>query len=83
MDIQDKIINKLIEHDEQLALIREHMVTKDDLRQVTNILEGIATSVKRIEDDHTMTIEWVTRVQERVEAHDRDINKIKLQLHIA
>lgn len=83
MDIQDKIIKKLIEHDEQLALIREHMVTKDDLRQVTDILEGIATSVKRIEEDHTSVVSWVTRVQERVDSHDREINKIKLQLHIA
>lgn len=79
----DKIIVKLIEHDERMDRIEANMVTKADNQRVLDLLEGIATICKRIQEDHLFAMEWIKRLQSQVDQQESDIRKIKAQLHIA
>ncbi|KKS34025.1 MAG: hypothetical protein UU95_C0018G0001 [Parcubacteria group bacterium GW2011_GWC2_42_12] len=79
---EDKIINKLLEHDEELRKIRENMLTREDGRKLFDILEDMATRVKRIDEDRVLTHQWVKRIEDKVESHDKMIDKIKMQLKI-
>lgn len=80
---EDKIIAKLLEHDEQLKDIREKMVTKDDYRKHTELLETIASTVKITRQEQIALADWVKRLDKKVEVHDKDIKKVKVQLKIA
>lgn len=79
---EELIVKKLIEHDEQLSYIRQNMFTRDDGRKMMDILEGIATVVKKIQEDHTFAIEWLKRLQTQVERQQEDIQKIKVRLQM-
>ena len=46
---EDKIIKKLLDHDERFDKLEEKMATKDDLREIQNTLEEITTIVKRLD----------------------------------
>lgn len=56
---EEKIIQKLLDHDEKLARIEGTMATKDALREMTDILEDIATTVKDIRQEQITTTQWV------------------------
>ena len=80
---EDKVINKLIEHDEKLQHIGSDMATKDDMRNVLDTLDDIATIAKRIDQERIFTTEWVRRIQDEVEQHQTEITKLKEALNIA
>lgn len=80
---ENKIIIELLDHRERLNRIEERMFTKHDARSMVDLLEGIATSVKKIEDDHVFSVEWLKRLQDHVERQDADIRKIEMHLKIA
>ncbi|MEK7516667.1 MAG: hypothetical protein AAB562_03665 [Patescibacteria group bacterium] len=81
--IEDKVIHKLLEHDDQFRSIRENMATRDDMRKVMDVLEGIATICKNIQEDHVFSIEWLKRIQAQVEKQDEEIRQIKMRLQMA
>lgn len=78
-----KVIVKLIEHDERFERIEGSMFTKEDGRKMMDILEGIATICKRIQEDHLFAIEWIKRLQTQVDHQESEIQKIKSRLQIA
>jgi hypothetical protein len=79
---EDKLIRKLLEHDDRLDRIERNMASKDDVRRMTDLLEGIATICKNIQEEHTFAVEWVKRLQTQVERQEEDIRQIKLRLQI-
>jgi len=79
---EQKVINKLLEHDDRFDRIERNLASKDDVRQMTDLLEGIATVCKNIQEDHTFAMEWVKRLQSQVERQEEDIRQIKLRLQI-
>lgn len=80
---EDKIISAVLQNREEIEVIKQNMVTKQEMREVRDILEGIATMVKKIDEDHTFAIEWLKRLQTQVERQEEDIRVIKLKLGIA
>ena len=80
---EDKIIQKLLEHDERFDKIDEEMVKKTDIREVMNTLEEVATIVKRLDQERIFTTEWIKRIEEKVEQDSLEIVKIKQVLKIA
>jgi len=50
----NKVFIKLIEHDDRLDDIQANMFTKDDRSPVMDLLEGIATVCKNIQEVHIM-----------------------------
>lgn len=80
---EDKIIQKLIEHDEKLNNITDKMMLKEDSRKIMETLEDIATRVKRIDEDRVFSYQWIKRIEDRMEIHEKDLQKIKAQLLIS
>lgn len=63
--------------------VKETMITKTEYRHMLGLLEGIASDIKTIKEDHTFAIEWLKRIQDHVDRQERDIQAIKLKLQIA
>ena len=87
---EDKIIQKLIEHDEQLKDIRASISTKDDIRELKLLIEEVVVITKKIREDHIFALEWLKRLQDKVDEQDKalrqqhdEIRKIKTQLQMA
>lgn len=80
---EDKIITKLLEHDERLERIEENMFTKEDSRKMMELLEGIATVCKNIQEDHVFAIEWIKRLQTKIDQQENEIHAIKARLQMA
>lgn len=80
---EDKIIEKLLEHDEKLS----NMVTNDEFQKFRNeMLQGQDTMVgilKRLDEERVFTHKWVKEIEYKVEENTRELQKLKLQLHIA
>ncbi|MCL5666426.1 MAG: hypothetical protein M1383_01505 [Patescibacteria group bacterium] len=73
---ENKVLQKLIEHDEQLADIKERMATKDDIREIRQVMDKAMTILERLDQERVFTVEWIRRIE-------GDVDKIKRQLHIA
>jgi len=78
----DRIIKKIIDHEEHLARIEETIATKNDMNRVMNVLDEIVTITKRLDQERVFSIEWVRRVEQEVKKHTREITKIKRTLKI-
>lgn len=79
---EDKIIEKLLEHDEKLS----NMVTNDEFQKFrSEMLQGQDTMVgilKRLDEERIFTHKWVKEIEYKVEENTRELQKLKLQLHI-
>ena len=80
---EDKIITKLMEHDEKF----ENLATKDELdkfrEEVLSGQDAMMTILKRLDEERIFTQKWVREIEEEVRRQDEEIKKIKLQLKIA
>ncbi len=43
---ENKVIQKLVDHDEQLTFIRENMATGSDVREIKSVLESLVNDCK-------------------------------------
>jgi chromosome segregation ATPase len=98
----DKIIKKLSEHDDRFRKVDERFdkiderfdkidERLDNFRQ--EFLHGqdqMMTILKRLDEERIFTLEWVKRIESKVETQKQElekqkaeINKIKLELKIA
>ena len=88
---EDKVIKKLIEHDELLRPLCEDVkALKTDVKNIANNQEQMITILKRLDEDRIFTHEWVKRLEKDVEdtkvktqEHEVEIKKMKTQLNIA
>ena len=90
---EDKVIQKLLEHDDLFDLLGQKLegtMTKEDGREMKATLEQVVTIAKKIQDDHFFTIELYRRLQAEVDSQkdelhkqDKEIRKIKIQLKMA
>jgi len=78
---KDKIIEKLLQHDEEFKSLRQEM--RDGFNKVNDVLEELVTIVKKIQEDHAFALEWLKRLQDQVEKQEQEIIKIKQQLKLA
>ncbi len=81
MNKEDKIIKKLIEHDERFDEIEEKMMT--EFGKVNKTLDGIVNIVERLDQERIFTNKWIKRIEAEVVQHSKDIKKIKQKLKIA
>ena len=78
---EDKIIEKLLQHDQEFTAIRQEM--KNGFHEVNKTLEQMVTILKKIQEDHVFALEWLKRLQDQVERQENEIIKIKQQLKMA
>lgn len=80
---EDKIIKKLIEHDEQLECIREKLGKIATSDEVNQRFDETITILKKLDQERVFTIEWVRNVEKVVSQHTKAIANIKQELKIA
>lgn len=80
---ETEIVKNIIEVREDTADIRATMATKDDMTEIKDMLENIVTVAKRIQEDQLFSIEWIKRLQDKVDKQDEQIHQIKLHLKLA
>lgn len=78
---EDKIIAKLLEHDEkfdgvaqELSKFREEFLSGQD---------AMMTILKRLDEERVFTHKWVKEIETKVEENTQELKKLKLQLNIA
>lgn len=80
---EDKIIQKLLEHDERF----DRLLTKDVFNtfkdQYTSDRDEMMVILKRLDQERIFTIEWVKRIEKTVEEQQKEIDHIKQVLKIA
>lgn len=73
---EDKIIQKLLEHDGRFENIERKMADKDDVNGLLNGQDKMITILMRIDQERVFT-------NERIKRLEREIEQIKLQLQVA
>ncbi len=80
---EDKIIQKLIEHDERLDRIEEKMATRADLNDIRTTMDAMLGILNRLDQERIFTVEAIRRIENEVQVHSQEIKQIKQQLKLA
>lgn len=73
---EDKVILKLIDHDERLKRIEENMATKNDIANLLVGQDKMMQILLRVDQERIFT-------NEKIKQLEADVKTIKLQLQIA
>ena len=76
MEMENKIIEKLIEIDQKVDELKVEVATKTDLREVQTILENQGQILRRLDQERLFMSEHVKRIE-------TDVEHVKEVLHIA
>lgn len=76
MDMENKIIEKLIEIDQKVDELKAEVATKTDLREVQTVLESQGQILRRLDQERLFMSEHVKRIE-------TDVEQVKEVLHIA
>ncbi len=69
----NKVGMEVIKHTQMIEEIRKNMVTKD----IYGILDEIVRIVRKLDQERIFTIEWIERIESKVEKNTQDIEKNK------
>ena len=72
---EDKIIQKLIEHDERFDSIEQKLDSKLGRDEYLKGQDEIMTILRRLDQERIFTAEWIRRIE-------NDVDKVKKQLNI-
>jgi len=75
--MNDKIIKKLIDHDEEFVRVRDEM--KQYHNEVLDRLDSIMVIVQRLDQERLFTFEIVKRMQKDIENQQKEINKVSIK----
>jgi predicted RND superfamily exporter protein len=77
---EDKIINKLLEHDEKLArmVIKEELQTFRD--EVSSSNDEMLTILKRLDEERHFTAAWIQRVEEELKIAKKVVGRHEIEL---
>ena len=78
---EDKVIQKLIEHDHQFELLRDDIqqMHRDNLDKQDEMI----TILKRLDEERVFTVEWIRRIENEVAEHTQAISEIKQRLKVS
>lgn len=77
----DKIVKKLLEHDERFDQVDQKISLLDD--KMNTRLDQILVIVQRLDQERLFTFEIVKRMQNDIEAQQKEMKKVKRILKIA
>lgn len=78
---EDKIIKKLLDHDDQFTKVREEI--KELRCESLRDREEMITILRRLDQERIFTTNWIDRIENEVENHRQEIIKLKQALNIA
>lgn len=81
--VLERIINKLIDHDERFNRVEERMATREDIRAIMDTLEGIASVTKHTQEELAFAVAWIKRLQTTSDVHDNEIHRLKIKIGLA
>lgn len=88
--MEDKIIQKLIEHDNRFDKLEQRVDETVTAEQFTKGYDDMITILRRLDEERIFTMEWVKRIEADVEEQKRKnkdnedlLKKIKFELKIA
>ncbi len=67
MELEDKIINKLVEMDEKIDRMQSIMATKADLEPIYDALDQQGQILQRLDQERLFTLERIKRIEADVE----------------
>ena len=80
MNMEDKIIQKLIDMDQKIDEMRAEMATKSELlaleSRLNTALDAQGVILQRLDQERLFTMEWIKRIE-------LDVKRMKEVLHIA
>jgi hypothetical protein len=79
--MNDKIIEKLLEHDDRFERIEKKIDQNHD--EVMGVLDNVMVIVSRLDQERIFTFEIIKRIQKDIERQDRELQKVKKILKIA
>lgn len=74
---EEKIIEMLLKHDNDIEHIKENMSTKEDVRGINDTLDKIVQLVQKKDQESTLQSYRLKEVTDVLEKHGRDIERIK------
>ena len=80
---EDKIIQKLIEHDEQLIEIQEKLKDIPSRDELFGKFDQVLTILDRLDQERIFTVEWIKRLETQVKENTSDIQHLKQHLKVA
>jgi len=83
MNNEDKILQKLFEHDSLLVEVVTKSEFHDFKNQVYHAQDEMLTMLRRLDEERIFSAAWVKRVEAEMETHRKDIAKIKEALKIS
>lgn len=89
-DDLNRVINKLLDHDDKLDWLKDNMVTKEEFRKFLDSQDKVTTMLERLDQERIFTNRNVGRHEEKIEfydikieQHETDIRRIKGVLKLA
>lgn len=81
--IQDKFDLAIIALQEDIAVIKETMSTKDDIREVVQGNDKVIKMLTTLLEEKVFTDSRIARIDETQNIHSKDIQKLKLATGLA
>ena len=78
-----QIVKDIVILKEDVAKIKETMVTKQDIGEIRSLLETMVTSMDKMQKEQVFVVQWVKHLDKKVENHNQDITTIKGVLQLA
>lgn len=79
----ERIEKKLIAHDKQLEFIGENMARREEMGEIKTSLDKVLEIATRLDEKRLATYQWVKRIEKEVEKQKEEIKKIKFRLKVA
>lgn len=80
---EDKIIQKLIEHDEQFEDLKGKINDLPTRQEFLQKEDEIIKILNRLDQERIFTMQAIKRIEVEVEQHSQEIKQIKQQLKLA
>lgn len=73
---EKKAVKMLLDHDERLTRIEENMATKEDIHGIMSVLDTQTVILKRLDEERVFSNSRIRRLEDRVDDHDMQLEKL-------
>ncbi len=82
---EDKVLQKLVEHDERFNSLEKNLKQEisNTKSEILGHLDGAMVVLKKLDEERVMQHARVDRLETKVEQHDKDIKDLKQNLKTA
>ncbi|MFA6027966.1 MAG: hypothetical protein WC752_03495 [Patescibacteria group bacterium] len=63
----DRLINTVLKNTEEISEIKQNMVYRSEFNDLVSAVDAIAIRVNKIDEDHVFVVDWLQRLDNKVE----------------